>query len=71
MKSGGGLQFYATAEEGIQAIHNFLERAETIRGRPTIESFRGWYCVNRNYAGNVCPNWESTVLRVKSELESL
>lgn len=70
MKVGGGLQFFATAEEGIAAIDAYLARRES-QGRTTIESFRGFYCVNRNYPGNVCPNWESVVLKVKAEVESL
>jgi len=71
MKPGGGLQFYATAEEGIAAIHSFLQRAETLRGRPTIESFRGWYCYSASDPEHICRNWEPVVLRVKAELESL
>lgn len=70
MRAGGGLQRFETAAGGIQAIDSFLSKAES-RGRTTIESFRGWYCVNRNYPGNVCPNWEPTVLKVKNELEAL
>jgi hypothetical protein len=61
---------YETAVEGIGAIDAFLRKAEG-NGRDTVEEFRGWYCVNRAYAGNICPNWEPTVLRVKAELESL
>jgi hypothetical protein len=71
MKPGGGLQFYATAQEGLDAIHGFLERAETVRGRPTIESFRGWYCYSSSEPGHVCSNWEPVVLRIRAEVEAL
>lgn len=70
MCPGQGLCVYGTADQGIHAIDAFLSKAES-NGRDTLEEFRGWYCVNRNYAGNICPNWESTVLRTKQLIESL
>lgn len=70
MKPGGGLQRYKSAEEGIQAIHNFLENKAWNRGRLTLEKFRGWYCVNKKFPGNVCPEWEPHVKKIKAEIES-
>jgi hypothetical protein len=67
---GGGLRRFASLESGIQGISDLLAKYEA-NGRDTIEEFRGYYCVNRNYPGNVCPNWESTVLKIKAEVESL
>jgi hypothetical protein len=70
MKPGGGLQRFATLSDGIAAIDAYLTRRFNA-GRDTLEEFRGYYCVNTAYPGNVCPNWESTVKRVKLELENL
>ncbi len=60
----GGLKTYPAIGQGIEAINNFLGRAETGH-RATIESFRGWYCAS------ACTNWESTVLKIKAEVENL
>jgi hypothetical protein len=65
-----GVQRYATIPDGITAISDLLARYEA-RGRTTIESLRGFYCVNRNYPDNICPGWEDTVLKVKAQLENL
>jgi hypothetical protein len=70
MKPGGGLQFFATADEGIAAIDAFLARAES-RGRTTIESFRAWYCYSATGPEHICRNWEPVVLQVKAEVEAL
>lgn len=69
MKAGGGLQRFSSAEEGISAISTYLEK-QVSQGRDMLESFRGFYCVNRAYPGNVCPGWETTVKNVKTLLES-
>jgi hypothetical protein len=66
----GSICSYPSLEAGIAAIDAFLRKAES-NGRDTIEEFRGWYCVNDKYPGKICPNWESVVLRTKSQLESL
>ena len=71
MRPGGGLQRLTTPEEGIAAIHEFLERAETVRGKPTIESFRGWYCYASYNTSHICPEWEPQVLKIKAEVENL
>lgn len=55
---------YPTLVEGIQAISDFLERAER-NGRTTVESFRGWYCAS------ACTTWEPTVIKTKLLLEAL
>lgn len=60
----GKLLSYSSLGDGIQAINNFLAKAET-NGRTTIESFRGWYCAS------ACTNWESTVIQTKDKLEAL
>jgi hypothetical protein len=59
----GGLQFYATPEEGIAAINDWLAAHEATY--PTIESLNGYYVVPAS------ANWQSVVISVKSELESL
>jgi hypothetical protein len=59
----GGLQFYATPEEGIAAINDWLAAHEA--AHPTIESLNGYYVVPAS------ANWQSVVIGVKSELESL
>lgn len=66
----GHLKTYSTAGDGLNAIEAFLAKAES-NGRDTIEEFRGWYCVNQAYPGNVCPNWEAVVLKTKLYVESL
>lgn len=68
MKSSGGLQKFATPQDGIAAISAYMDKLPS-RGKTTFKSLRGWYCVNRNYPGNVCPGWEQTVKRVKAQLE--
>lgn len=59
----GGLAKYGSYQEGINAIHTFLEKAES-RGRDTIEELNGWYVVP---ASNT---WYSVVTKTKSQLES-
>jgi len=59
-----GLQKFSNMGQGIQAIDSFLTKAEN-NGRTTVESFRGWYCQS------ACTNWESTVLKVKAQVEAL
>jgi len=61
---GGHLERFESIEMGIQAINDFLEKAET-SGRTTIESFKGWYCQSE------CTNWESTVIQTKEKVENL
>lgn len=68
--ANGHLKSYPTLRDGIDAIEAFLAQAED-HGRNTIESFAGWYCVDTNQPHNVCPNWQPTVLRIKTQLESL
>lgn len=62
MKPGGGLAKYGSYLEGIQAIENWLTKWEPTH--PTIQSLRGFYCAS------ACTNWEPTVLKVKTLLES-
>lgn len=64
LMSGGKLIRFVSIEAGIDAINNFLSKAEN-NGRRTVESFRGWYCASE------CTNWESTVISTKEKLESL
>lgn len=62
--SGGKLIRFDSLEQGIDAINNFLNKAEN-NDRRTVESFRGWYCASS------CENWESVVISTKERLESL
>lgn len=64
MCGSGVLCRYPDLPTGIDAIHRFLERAES-KGRTTIESFRGWYCAS------ACTTWEPTVIKVKLLVENL
>jgi hypothetical protein len=55
---------YSSYEESINAISDLLSKYE-IRGKDTLEELNGYYV---QPASN---NWLSTVLRIKSEVESL
>lgn len=63
MKPGGGLRYFATAEEGIAAIDIWLASHEA--KHPTIESLNGYYVYPASQ------NWLNVVLKTKAELESL
>jgi hypothetical protein len=64
LMSGGHLIRFGSLDEGIQAINDFLAKAES-NGRTTIESFEGWYCAS------ACTNWQSVVINTKAAVESL
>jgi hypothetical protein len=61
---------YSSLHDGIEAISSLLARYES-KGKDTIESMRGYYCVNKKYPGNACPDWEPIVLKIKQQVESL
>ncbi len=62
MKPGGGLRTFQTAEEAIDYMDGYFIRL--YEKRKTVESLRGYYCASE------CTNWEPTVLRVKTLLET-
>lgn len=67
MKPGGeraGLRKFDSFEQAISYMDNYFAILET-KGRTTIESLRGYYCAS------ACTNWESTVIKVKNEVENL
>jgi hypothetical protein len=57
-----GLKYYATAEEGIAAINNWLAAHEA--GHPTIESLDGFYVVPYSQT------WLNVVLKTQTSLTS-
>jgi len=59
-----GLAYYSTPEQAIEAISMLLARYEE-SGHDTIEKLNGYYVQPAS------ANWLNTVLRTKSELESL
>jgi len=63
MRSSGGLKRYASFDEAVAAVETWLVNHEA--GHPTTES------LNCFYVQPCSANWLNTVLRVKSELESL
>lgn len=58
------LQKFDTAEQAIAEITRRMELYEQRWGSP-IENWRGKYCAS------ACSNWESTVIKIKKEVESL
>jgi hypothetical protein len=64
LMSGGHLIYFDSLSAGLDAINNFLNRADH-NNRTTIESFRGWYCASE------CSTWESTVIQTKETVENL
>lgn len=63
MKSGGGLQHFATIPDGIAAIDAFLTKASA--AHPTIESLNCWYVQPCSSA------WLTTVIKTKTLIENL
>ena len=66
MKAGGeraGIRCFDTLMEGWDYMNAWFEKVE--KTRPTIESLRNYYCAS------ACTHWESTVLKIKKEIESL
>lgn len=66
MKAGGeraGIRCFNSLIEGWEYMDSWFAKLEP--GRPSIESLRGYYCAS------VCSNWESTVLKIKAEIEEL
>lgn len=55
---------YATPEEGITTISEFLAKADKA-GRNTLEKLNGWYVVPAS------SNWFNVVLTTKTKLENL
>ena len=64
LMSNGKIIRFPTLEAGIQAINDFLAKAE-IKGRTTIEKLNCWY------VQPCSQTWLKTVLRTKDLLESL